>query len=646
MEAYSAPVGYVFSLNAGGRSGAFDVIAGDFSAELTADTENAIYAAMADDLTASTKVVKRRIENGVMASWWGVGDDSVSQDTAFSKFLDYILNNSCTSYLPNKKIELNSAHTKVVTVGVDLRGAGDSSEISVTGGNLISIIPAEQTYTLSTSPSKTDDSFLIPASATVVVGNVIFFSGSTESDTVYNVNGSDTAQVIRVDSGVAYLNKKFRFVPTTIKVYDAPNYFKLSNLRVFNRNPSDSITPVLRLRGYKNLFLSTVVGGGTYPRGGICPFEIYNSSGVFCKDVVAENCLYGILLSGGHNFVCRNIQGNHTRHPVSPTNWQDGVVIENLSGNYNTGIMDSHPSFDVFYRGVRTNSDTEASTLRCVGGGMEDIDVSSDNLDYPGGGPYIQSTKMNDGSNIFSGTSLVLKDVRWRSRLPPFIQYGGNLVCDNVEHTDLDGNKSMFRVGAGENVFDKVSIKNSSRSITSRQDENFFVDNDFIAPDDVSGVLEIKTNKFRLTCNDGYKVACKGSIFKNQSAATVTKTIKVYDNFLSSTRLISHLCGKITFNGSVRHFNTGTFDMLTESFDFYHRIIGTSRIYFLTTPSYKSADTGQTNESLSFAISNISQSGLSESFGQPWIQFDIELSSGRTNPIYSLDYELELFLVG
>ena len=72
MEAYSAPVGYVFSLNAGGRSGVFDVVAGDFSAELAADTENGVYVGLADDPTATDKVLKRRIEADVLSEWWGV----------------------------------------------------------------------------------------------------------------------------------------------------------------------------------------------------------------------------------------------------------------------------------------------------------------------------------------------------------------------------------------------------------------------------------------------------------------------------------------------------------------------------------------------------------------------------------------------
>ena len=83
MKAYSVPAGYVFSLNDGGRSGTFDVIAGDFSAELAADTENGIYIGLADDPTATTKVAKRRITDRIYLAWFGVNDgDNIN--TAYS----------------------------------------------------------------------------------------------------------------------------------------------------------------------------------------------------------------------------------------------------------------------------------------------------------------------------------------------------------------------------------------------------------------------------------------------------------------------------------------------------------------------------------------------------------------------------------
>jgi hypothetical protein len=82
MEAYSAPVGYVFSLNAGGRSGVFDVVAGDFSAELAADTLSGVYVGLADDPTATTKVLKRRFYLNVNAAWFGADKTGVSDSSA------------------------------------------------------------------------------------------------------------------------------------------------------------------------------------------------------------------------------------------------------------------------------------------------------------------------------------------------------------------------------------------------------------------------------------------------------------------------------------------------------------------------------------------------------------------------------------
>jgi len=80
IEAYSVPAGYVFSLNAGGRSGTFDVLAGDFSTELAADTLNGVYVGLADDPTATTKVVKRRYQTGLSPNWFGAANDGVTDD--------------------------------------------------------------------------------------------------------------------------------------------------------------------------------------------------------------------------------------------------------------------------------------------------------------------------------------------------------------------------------------------------------------------------------------------------------------------------------------------------------------------------------------------------------------------------------------
>jgi hypothetical protein len=74
-------VGQVLELNAGGRSGVFDVIAGDFSTELAADTLSGIYVALADDTAANTKAAVRRNISRVNVSWFGAVGDNTADDT-------------------------------------------------------------------------------------------------------------------------------------------------------------------------------------------------------------------------------------------------------------------------------------------------------------------------------------------------------------------------------------------------------------------------------------------------------------------------------------------------------------------------------------------------------------------------------------
>ena len=128
MEAYSAPVGDVFSLNAGGRSGTFDVVAGDFSTELAADTLNGFYIGLDDDPTATTKVAKRRSSGEVFVSWFGAVGDGVTNDTDAMR--------ACTSYVDSTE----GAHTIVFedrTYIVGKQAAGGA--LYLQGGDVVGI---------------------------------------------------------------------------------------------------------------------------------------------------------------------------------------------------------------------------------------------------------------------------------------------------------------------------------------------------------------------------------------------------------------------------------------------------------------------------------------------------------------------------
>jgi len=83
LEGYSAPVGYQFSLVDGIRSRDFEVVSGDFSAELAADINNGLYVGLADDPTATTKVAKVVINDGtVYLSWFSPDTTGATEQEA------------------------------------------------------------------------------------------------------------------------------------------------------------------------------------------------------------------------------------------------------------------------------------------------------------------------------------------------------------------------------------------------------------------------------------------------------------------------------------------------------------------------------------------------------------------------------------
>ena len=119
MEAYSVPAGYVFSLNAGGRSGTFDVVAGDFSTELAADTLNGIYVGLADNPTATSKVAKRRIGTVVSLDWFGAVGDAITDDTAaLQAAIDYSQIDNSALFLSSKTYRTTSTVTGLRPISI------------------------------------------------------------------------------------------------------------------------------------------------------------------------------------------------------------------------------------------------------------------------------------------------------------------------------------------------------------------------------------------------------------------------------------------------------------------------------------------------------------------------------------------------
>jgi hypothetical protein len=141
MEAYSAPVGYVFSLNDGGRSGTFDVVAGDFSTELAADTLNGVYVGLSDNPTATTKVALRRdaFYGYCLPEWFGLTDTASTHSPALKAANLFLYSNIGGRLILTRPVELSE--TFEIFPNVHLEGNGLLTDLritkSFTGGTII-----------------------------------------------------------------------------------------------------------------------------------------------------------------------------------------------------------------------------------------------------------------------------------------------------------------------------------------------------------------------------------------------------------------------------------------------------------------------------------------------------------------------------
>jgi len=136
MAAYELPVGTVFALNSGARSGMFDVISGDFSTEVTADTFQGVYVALADDATGATKVAKRRYDLYVNIEWFGAQGNGFFDNTSR---IQSAIDNHRQLHIPEGNFICDSSLN--ISSPVELYGVPSFSQLThgSTIGNLLNV---------------------------------------------------------------------------------------------------------------------------------------------------------------------------------------------------------------------------------------------------------------------------------------------------------------------------------------------------------------------------------------------------------------------------------------------------------------------------------------------------------------------------
>ena len=359
IETYSAPVGYVFSLNAGGRSGVFDVIAGDFSAELAADTLNGIYVGLADDPTATDKVAMRRnINLGLTPEMFGITSSDANSSAGLNTFFSTVPENQLcaldNTYTVSEQIKIEQS-VRVIGKGkikcdVFNKGTGagfaDEPLVYITGveGSAVTTISGEALYG-SVSFSVADASGISEGDILYLESNTIVQNGRTTSFKRQHIKvRSVSTNVINCDTSLAYNYANAE----TVSVYKHSylNGVSWDGVSVEQQVNDSEITGALRLE----YCAYSTVSNADFREGTRACLWIRNS---FQSDIINCNCAlttspingleYAALLSGSSH--CKILGGEYssTRTAIDLSESDNCSVLNvTAAGNINTHVGTSH----------------------------------------------------------------------------------------------------------------------------------------------------------------------------------------------------------------------------------------------------------------------------------------------------------------
>lgn len=512
---------------------------------------------------------------------------------------------------------------------------------------------AQPSLTLASDAARGDKTVTVTDATGVQRGDLIDLNQNTTAETTFTTKRRAIAVVRAVAGAVitltAPLKIPFAAASTTVARYRHASPFVIKNGELEVVAPATAQTAPLSLRYLRNPVLRDLrafadqawIAGGPNGWG----FDAGNLAGAQWSNVAVEGLSYGIALQ---NCLSTNINGmraRNVRHPVVPSTWSVGVRVGNLTTEDCYESIDSHPAFDVAYANVFAARDETFPNLRCVGGMIEHATVYCDATDTDQG-PQYHSLALVDPT-WYTEETLTLRDFRIIAPALTKAAIGasfGRVIADNVVAQTDPAAASFFntlqevRIGNCRNPDGTPWGRVAMRAAVRRH-----------APPNLPAYLATQYHidpRKEVTDQSAGVLRCYGRILEAFATDPVAISLRIHDNAFPETDTPSWVFGVLRLRATVRHSNSGVFDVLTKDFQFVHKISATSSVTWPLVAAYTDGATGQTNESLVLTIATPVQNGATElgtgSDKDFYAQIDVAISSGRTAPIYGLTYELEL----
>lgn len=588
----------------------------------------------------------------INVKWFGVKGDGTTAD---EDMLSAVLAGGGHFVFPAGSYRLVGDKTTVLTADLTLDFDQDAELLFDTGYFELIGEEVATSLTLAANAARYATSITLNDGTGVQAGDLVYVTTSVIAETSWNHTKKDVSRIRSASGDELELEEPLYFPydtadsGLTITIY-RPHKVRTNGLKV--RSSGAPTTAMLLLTALNDITINGLradnsdgfAAGGLQTGQALLLRSVFNA---FVDHVYVSNLQYPIMVqAGARNVTIRDITARNCRHAVSPTDWPVNVNIHGLNASDCYAAIDSHPAFNVHYKDVHVERDEQLSNLRSVGGSLRKVRVHT--LESTSATSYFQSLAGGITSTLYTDSDFLAEDIEI---VAPAKSSGNVLGCANGRsaffrnvRVPLPLNIGAIVGGARLSGITVTQAASGSRSVDAngavrRSDENPLV-NAYLDTQ-----YHIDARRINVDAGNKY-MRCYGSILTGyNSADPAVITIRIHTNVFS-THTPNRVFGILRLKGAVRHSNSGSFDIQSNEYHFYQQVLTTSFITWPTTPSRSDGLTGQSNESLTIALGSVAAAGASQlGTGDQdyYVETEVTLTSGRTNPVYQLTYDLELF---
>lgn len=572
--------------------------------------------------------------------------------TALAQSNNLILNSRVGSYTVSSN--------KTITLQRDTVLDLNNQQIDFTG-NIVFTTPLLLTTSLNVNTSRYATSVTLNSAAGINAGDLLYILTSVIAETQWNYKKQDCVRIKSISGNTVELEEPLQFAYSTTDLGLVVTAYKKTKLTI--KNPKFNLIGVVGSGMFDLQYLSDIeienpVGSGSRTGWSASTNELRRMFRLkSCYNITVNNAdffalSYPILFSdGARNLTVSGIKAQNCRHSVESTSWAKNAIINDLVGSDNYASISAHPAFDIQYNNAVIERDQMLPNLRCVRGELNNIKMHT-LADNASDGPYFQSLLLTpDASYLYDDADLILEKVRINAP-------NRTLACLGVYRA-----RNVYVSGCRDKAFSTNTNNGVTGNIYFGQGNSF---NDKETPKMGVGGL-IRLNKVRVTQNPLINAALKSGVYDlnfrdnivdqannfqraygevvSNLAGDQTITLRVHTNCFTNTDNVKLVNVNLKLKGVLKHNNAGGYAYQERQFNFMHKASTISSISAPLAPIYSSLQQGTTNESLDITITSVTQAGRTEAGanGDYYIDIAISLISGRTSPVYNLNYELELY---